>query len=149
MGSYGHNTFDDDFYTQRRAFHNEDERDNSKRETTHGNYLEKMLERLVTTAGVQGDRDIHAAAWRHHGKAVDHYGPKAVAGREDALHPELLNRTTGRQEPRVLAHMNDRLACLQELTVGLVSREKNEIELIKILEERGLLRPPEDGDEVG
>ena len=149
MGSYGHNTFGDDFYIQRRAFHNEDEQDNSKRETTRGNYLETMLDRLVTTGTVAGERDSHAGAMRHHSKAVDHFGPGAVAGREQSLHPELLNRTTGRQEPRVLAHMNDRLACMQEITVGLVSREENEIELIRLLEERGLTRPsPEDGETV-
>lgn len=152
---YGPAQFDGDFYAQRAMLTNEDVQDNSRRETTQGNYLLKMLERLVTlgsTAGM-GERDIHAGAMRGHAKQIDQLGPKAVAGREDALYPILLNNRTGRQEPRVLQHINDRLACHQEVTVGLITREPDEIELIAMLQARGLTQERryldgEDGDLV-
>lgn len=150
MGSeYGPATFGDEFYQQRLGLKNTDERDNSRRETTNGNYLLKMIERTVTLGSAQGmgERDIHAMAMRGHAKQVDHLGPKATAGREEAVHPVLLNSTTNRSEPLVLAHMNDRLACHQEVTVGLVTRDKNEIELIYLLKARGLAQEDRYTDE--
>lgn len=146
---YGPSTFGGDFYHQRMGLRNHDEQDNSRRETTNGNYLLKVLARAVTlgsTAGM-GERDIHAGAMRNHGKAIDLLGPKAVAGREDATARVLINSTTAAQEPIVLQHMNDRLACHQEITIGVIEREDNEIELINLLRERGLTNEDRYTDE--
>lgn len=148
---YGNNIFDSQFYIHRRGLRNPDDRDNSRRETTNGNYLLRLLERAVTLGNSMGERDVHAGAMRNHAKQIDLNGPKAVAGREEAVHPVLLNSTTGKTEPAVLAQMNDRLACMQEITVGLCQREDNELELIALLQSRGLTnegRYLEDDDDA-
>ena len=47
----------------------------------------------------------------------------------------------------MLQHMNDRLACHQEITIGVIEREDNEIELINLLRERGLTNEDRYTDE--
>lgn len=141
------NRFTGPFYEARRPLMVGDLLDEGVRPTTRNNYLLKVLERKVTLGHAESAFDVHVSAERHHRRQVDQDGPKAVAGRPDALHPILLNRTTGRQEPKVMQHMNDRLACRQEITSGLCIRTDDEIELVKLLQERGLIRSNDDDEE--
>jgi hypothetical protein len=147
------NTFKGDFYTQRMRLENSDALDNRVPSVNPMNlWALKSLDAKVTLGATAGmaERDWHSVAMRHHEKALSVNGPKAVAGREDSLHPVIVNQTTKRQEPLVLAQMNDRLALMQEITVGLCTRSDNEIELIRLLQRRGITnenRYTDDDDE--
>lgn len=147
------NTFKGDFYTQRMRLENSDALDNRVPSVNPMNlWALKSLDAKVTLGATAGmaERDWHSVAMRHHERALHVNGPKAVAGREDSLHPIIVNQTTKRQEPLVLAQMNDRLALMQEITVGLCTRSDDEIELIRLLQRRGITnenRYTDDDDE--
>lgn len=135
------NKYRGDFYDVRRTLENDDPLDNCLPAVNPMNvYAIRSLLAKVTLGSTAGmaERDWHSVAMRHHEKAIGVNGPKAVAGREDALHPVVVNQITKRQEPLVLQQMNDRLALMQEITVGLCTRSDDEIELIRLLQRRGI-----------
>lgn len=141
MGFNDQNTYRGDFYDVRRALANEDRLDNRlPDENPMNTYALRGLAAKVTLGATAGmaERDWHSLASRHHERQISVNGPKAVAGREDAIHPIVVNQTTKRTEPMVLQQMNDRLALLQEITVGLCVRSDDELELIRLLQSRGI-----------
>lgn len=144
------NTFDGDFYIQRRVFKNDDPLDSdSFNPTPRSDYLLKRIVNRVTF-GTPAEMPAHVAAMHRKEKMIDLYGPEAEAGRASAFQAIPVNGKRKYAEPLILNVMNDRLALMQEMTVGLVARTDYEIELLTSLQQKGYLRPAdEDGDPVG
>lgn len=144
------NTFSEDFYIQRRAFTNTDPKDSdSFNPTPRSDYLLKSIVNRVTF-GTPAEMPVHVVAMHRKEKMIDLYGPEALAGRAQAFQAIPVNGKRRLAEPLILNLMNDRLALMQEMTTGLVTRTDSEIELLTELHTKGYLRPArEDGDPVG
>ena len=144
------NTFNEDFYIQRRVFKNEDVKDSDLfTPTPLSDYLLKRLVNRVSF-GTPAEMPVHVAAMHRKEKMIDLYGPEALAGRASAFQAIPVNGTHRIAEPLILNVMNDRIALLQEMTTGLVARTAYEIELLTGLHQKGYLRPAdEDGEPVG
>jgi hypothetical protein len=152
MNTDGINRFDDSFYVERRQIVNADRLDNRLPDVNPMNsHALRVLDAKVTLGHSQGmaERDWHMLAMKHHERQLDLDGPRALAGREEALHPVIVNAASGKTEARVIQLMNDRLALAQEIGTSLVTRTQNEIDLYKTLEQRGVLwgSPPDDEDD--
>jgi hypothetical protein len=144
------NTFNEDFYIQRRVFANDDPKDSDL--CKHTPLSDYLLKRIVTrvTFGSPAEMPIHAASMHRKEKLIDLYGPEALAGRPAAFQPIPVNGTHRIAEPLILNVLNDRIALMQEMTTGLVTRTPSEIELLTELHNKGYIHPAgEEGEPVG
>lgn len=140
MADDGSSHYQDEFYPVRKSLHNEDVADNARGRSPLGEeLLERLAEWVTLDPPAMGVRDIHSLGDRRAWAAFRVYGPKALAGDDDALQPIIVNNTVGAQEPRIVAIMRDRMACLQEITTGLNEYEEDEQEVFQRLRERGVL----------
>lgn len=150
MADDGSSHYSDEFYTVRRMLQNNDVADNARGNSPVGDERLHLIQEYVSLVPpTMGDRDIHSGAERRAWAAFRIYGPKALAGDKDALDGTVVNGTTEAVEPRIVAVMRDRMALLQEMTVGLNEYTDDEQEVFQRLRERGIIPPlgNEDWDE--